>query len=56
VRAALDPTYEQGKQVTPEALAQVRLLLQEFHSEWNYVIIPTAEWPDWPPTELDALI
>lgn len=56
VRAALDTaTYEKGKQVTPEELAQVRLLLQEFHGEWNYVIIPTAEWPDWPPTELDAV-
>jgi len=26
----------------------VRLLLQEFHSEWNYVILPKSEWPDWP--------
>ena len=57
VRAALDPaTYEKGKQVTPEELAQVRLLLQEFHGEWNYVVIPTAEWPDWPPTEHDVII
>lgn len=57
VRAALDSTtYEKGKQVTPEELAQVRLLLQEFHSEWNYVILPTAEWPDWPPTEHDVVI
>jgi len=57
VRAALDPaTYEKGKQVTPAALAQVRLLLQEFHGEWNYVIIPTSEWPDWPPSEPEAII
>jgi len=57
VRAALDPTpHEKGKRVTPEELAQVRLLLQEFHGEWNYVILPTAECPDWPSIELDAII
>jgi hypothetical protein len=57
VQAAVDPTvYEKGTKVTPEALAQVRLLLQEFHSEWNYVILPTADWPDWPPAEHEATI
>lgn len=55
IQAAHDPTpYEKGRKVTPEELALVRLLIQEFHGEWNYVIIPTAEWPDWPPTEHDA--
>jgi hypothetical protein len=49
LRAELDPRdYPKGKQVSPAELADVRLLLQEFHGEWNYVIIPRAEWLDWP--------
>ena len=49
LRAELDPRdYPKGQQVSPAELADVRLLLQEFHGEWNYVIIPRAEWPDWP--------
>lgn len=57
VRADHDPTeYPKGTKVTKEELAQVRLLIQEFHGEWNYVIIPTAEWPDWPPAEHEATI
>jgi len=57
VGASRDPgQYPKGTQVSQEEFDQVRLLLQEFHGEWNYVIIPTAEWPDWPPTEIDAII
>ncbi len=40
--------YPKGKKVSNRELSQVRLLLQEFHSEWNYVILPKSEWPDWP--------
>jgi hypothetical protein len=48
LRAAHDPgQYPQGKQVPQEELDTVRLLRQEFHGEWNYVILPRAEWPDW---------
>jgi hypothetical protein len=43
--------YPKGKQVSQAELDDVRLLLQEFHGEWNYVIIPRAEWPDWPYAE-----
>jgi hypothetical protein len=43
--------YPKGKQVSQAELNDVRLLLQEFHGEWNYVIIPRVEWPDWPPRE-----
>jgi hypothetical protein len=39
--------YEKGKKVGPEEFADVRLLKQEFHGEWNYVILPVTEWPDW---------
>ena len=39
--------YEKGKKVSQEELEDVRLLRQEFHGEWNYVILPAAEWPDW---------
>jgi hypothetical protein len=49
LRAELDPRdYPKGQPVTAAELADVRLLLQEFHGEWNYVIIPHADWPDWP--------
>jgi hypothetical protein len=52
LRAELDPRdYPKGKQVSAAELAEVRLLLQEFRGEWNYVIIPRADWPDWPFTE-----
>jgi hypothetical protein len=55
-RAELDPRdYPRGKQVSPAGLADVRLLLQEFHREWNYVIIPGAELPDWPFTEVELI-
>lgn len=48
LRAALDSgTYPKGKQVSPAELEEVRLLPQEFHGEWNYVILPKSEWPDW---------
>jgi len=43
--------YPKGKQVCQAELDDVRLLLQEFHGEWNYVILPRAEWPDWPPRD-----
>ena len=39
--------YPKGKQVSKDDLNDVRLLRQEFHGEWNYVILPKAEWPDW---------
>lgn len=49
VRAAHDPSvYVKGKQISREELNDVRLLVQEFHGEWNYVILPRSEWPDWP--------
>jgi transposase len=48
LRAAHDPgKYPKGKQVPQEELDTVRLLRQEFHGEWNYVILPKADWPDW---------
>ena len=50
LRAELDARdYPKGKGVSPAELDAVRLLLQEFHGEWNYVILPRSEWPDWPP-------
>jgi hypothetical protein len=49
IRAEEDPeTYAKGKRVTQSALDEVRLLLQEFHPDWNYIILPTAECPEWP--------
>jgi hypothetical protein len=49
LQAELDPRiYEKGKQVSQEEFDDVRLLLQEFHGDWNYVIIPRDEWPNWP--------
>ena len=49
LRVELDPrTYEKGKSVSAAELADVRLVLQEFHSEWNYIILPRSDWPDWP--------
>lgn len=53
LRAEKDPgKYPKGKQVSQEDLDEVRLLRQEFHGEWNYVILPKADWPDW----IDAVI
>lgn len=40
-------TYPKGKKVSQAELDDVRLLRREFHGEWNYVILPKAEWPDW---------
>jgi transposase len=41
VHAQLDSsTYEKGRKVTDEELAQVNLTPSRFHSEWNYVIRP----------------
>ena len=49
LRAAHDAgVYAKGQKVSQAALDDVRLLLQEFHSEWNYVIVPRAECPVWP--------
>lgn len=49
LQVELDPRdYAKGMQVSSAELADVRLLLQEFHGEWNYVIIPRTDWPDWP--------
>lgn len=39
--------YPKGIQVSRTELDEVRLLRQEFQGEWNYVILPRAEWPDW---------
>jgi hypothetical protein len=39
--------YPKGIQVSRTELDEVRLLRQEFQGEWNYVILPSAEWPDW---------
>lgn len=48
LRAEKDPgKYPKGKQISQQDLDDVRLLRQEFHGEWNYVILPKAEWPDW---------
>lgn len=49
LRAARDEReYPKGKKVRAAELKEVRLLLQEFHSDWNYVIVPRAELPNWP--------
>jgi hypothetical protein len=41
VYADLDPrSYEKGKAVTDDELAQVRITPSRFHGEWNYVIRP----------------
>lgn len=41
VYADLDPcTYEKGRKVTDEELAQVNITPSRFHGEWNYVIRP----------------
>ena len=47
--------YEKGKKVTEEELNAVRLLLQPFHPDWNYVIVPQSELPHWP-GELETVI
>lgn len=52
IRAAHDAAvYAKGQKVNKEELDDVRLLLQAFHPEWNYVIVPKAECPDWPLTD-----
>jgi hypothetical protein len=49
LRAELDRAkYPKGKKVRQSELDDVRLLFQEFHGEWNYVILPKADWLDWP--------
>ncbi len=56
LRAARDDgQYEKGKSVSQAELEDVRLLLQPFHPEWNYVIVPRAELPEWP-SDLDAVV
>lgn len=41
VRAALDTThYETGQKVPDAEMAQLRLVPDEFHGEWNYKLIP----------------
>ena len=43
VRAALDDThYPTGVKVTDEEFAAIRLVRDEFHGEWNYVITPNT--------------
>jgi len=49
LRARHDPgVYAKGRKVSQAELDDVRLLLQEFHPEWNYVIVPRSECPVWP--------
>jgi len=56
IRAELDEgSYPTGKKVSDEELRQIRWLEQRFHGEWNYLILPRAQWPDWPPP-VEALI
>lgn len=56
LRAAPDARdYPKGQSVSQAELADVRLLRQEFHPEWNYVIVPRAECPEWRPSDV-ALI
>jgi transposase len=41
VHAQLNPsTYEKGRKITDEELAQINLTPSRFHGEWNYVIRP----------------
>ncbi len=48
VRSAQDSRkYPKGVTVGTSELEEVRLLTQEFHGEWNYVILPKAECPEW---------
>ena len=47
--------YSKGKRVSQAELDDVRLLPQEFHGEWNYVVIPRAQLPNWPPP-IEAII
>jgi DDE family transposase len=50
VQAELDRgSYPTGKKVSDQELRQVRWLEQRFHGEWNYLILPRAQWPNWPP-------
>lgn len=49
LQSAHDPrAYAKGQKVSKAELDEVRLLLREFHPEWNYVIVPRAECPEWP--------
>lgn len=44
VRAELDPTpYPKGVKVSDEEFATIRLIRDEFHGEWNYVITPSTK-------------
>ena len=41
VRAKLDErTFPKGVEVTDEELAEINLVKEAFHGEWNYTIVP----------------
>jgi hypothetical protein len=43
VRSRIDPRlYPKGRRVTDKQLAEVNLMPDKFHGEWNYTIIPTG--------------
>ena len=45
VRAAIDPNhYETGIVVSDEEMARVNITPAKFHGEWNYNILPNAQW------------
>ena len=47
ILAELDTAkYPLGKKVTKEQLSEVRFLLQDFHGEWNYIVLPKAQMPE----------
>jgi hypothetical protein len=49
VQAELDTgSYPTGKKVSDQELREVRWLEQEFHGEWNYLILPHSQCPTWP--------
>jgi Rhodopirellula transposase DDE domain len=49
VQAELDRgSYPTGKKVSNKQLRDVRLVENQFHGEWNYLIILRAQWPNWP--------
>jgi hypothetical protein len=44
VYAYLDPEiYEKGRKVTDEEMAALSIELDEFHGEWNYVLVPRLD-------------
>jgi len=50
IQAELDPgSYPTGKRVSDQELRQVRWLEHSSHGEWNYLILPRNQWPDWSP-------